>query len=131
MPLAAVGKRLGCFVLTEIYAVVARGDIASPDLITKYWKEFINTPPSPNQLMKELFDSYVGVLAEKNEAQAKEIMSKDLEIMSKEQEKAKLKTTNSVLSMYAFNKSPEGISAKLGLELAEVNRILETAAGAV
>jgi hypothetical protein len=74
--------------------------------------------------MKELFDSYAGVLAEKNEALAKEIMSK-------EQEVANLKTTNSVLSMYAFNKSPEEISAKLGLELAEVNRILEAAAGAV
>jgi hypothetical protein len=33
--------------------------------------------------------------------------------------------------MYAFNKSPEEIGAKLGLELAEVNRILEAAAGAV
>jgi hypothetical protein len=80
--------------------------------------------------MKELFDSYAGVLAEKNEALAKVIMSKDQEIMSKELEVATLRTT-SVLAMYDFNKSPEEISAKLGLELAEVNRILESAAGAV
>jgi hypothetical protein len=26
------------FLLIELYAVMARGDIASPDLITKYWK---------------------------------------------------------------------------------------------
>ncbi|MDR1165197.1 MAG: hypothetical protein LBO66_04855 [Deltaproteobacteria bacterium] len=132
------GTEDSLFLLIEFYAVLARADIASPALVTKYWKELINMPRAKNPLMKELLGSFVGALAEKNEAQAKEISSqaKEIasqakEIASKDLELANLKTIYSVLALFAFNKSPEEISVKLGLELAEVNRILETAAGAI
>jgi hypothetical protein len=103
------------------FAVLARGDITTPDMIKKYREVYRNMEPDIYEVTEILTGLNVPQLLDQLESLNRQIESRkgQLEALS----------VNSVRALRGVNFTAEEISERLKLDLSEVNRILKANGG--